>query len=278
MKFVLAALVFVIGFSFQGFAYAALEKDSHSATATEVFYTQISTLIPGQTRYSSRNVEEKIAALVKSGDAVFNQATGKWTFKYYDHLSAFPIHDSLPVVKTAFGYLLADGHHHVMSSLAIGAEWLPVHIIGDFSDLSFEELWLKAEKEGMAYLYQIDGTKAAHPPASFHELQEDPNRYFAAVAARKLPPDNLDMKISKGAAYPLWIKIGKDVPFIEFKIADVLYRHHLTYAYEMGNNVDDLVDFVEAARMILTEDSIPELKFVPSRTYYMDVDPTQFDI
>jgi hypothetical protein len=73
-----------------------------------------------------------------------------------------------------------------------------------------------------AYLYTTSGEKLL-PPKKFSELKDDTNRYFAAITARKYTSNPDGSYASKGALYPLWIKVDKDIPFIEFKIANGLF-------------------------------------------------------
>lgn len=238
-------------------------QESSEKAVSSVFYTHISELFPSQLRYASKNVTEKAQKILKNKDAVWDENQSKWEYKYYNGLSALAEKDAIPVVKAPFGYALIDGHHNVLSSISVGADWIPVILVDDLSNMSYEDFWEKAEDMGWAYLYDINGQKS-YPPTSFDQLQDDPNRYFAAIAARKylneFDPNSI------GAEYPIWIKIGKDIPFIEFKISDALWNSGVIYSYDMGDNPSE--EFVEAARRALIEANIPGLKVIPERTHY----------
>jgi hypothetical protein len=236
------------------------------------FYLHYLDILPGQLRYSSQNVEEKVKGLIKKERATWNEEAKKWEFKYNDGKSALPKEESLPVVKGPMGYVLADGHHDVLSNLALGVEWIPIRIVKDLSQLSEQEFWSQAEAEGWVYLYDLKGEKKL-PPRNFNELVNDPNRYFAAIMARKCKVEG-NLEDSIGADYPLWIKIGKDIPFIEFMISDIMMKHGLIYSDEMEDHPP--VEFVEKVRDILKEDHPAGLRVIPTRIHYSQIQLTAF--
>lgn len=242
----------------------AAEQDNPGEQVHYVSYHQI---FPAQLRYSSQNVTEKVGKAISKGNAAWNEKENKWILKYDEGKSILSEKEALPVVLASFGYVLADGHHDVLSSIQLQAEMIPVRVIADLSQLEIEDFWKEAEKKGWAYLYAIGGQRSL-PPQYFTDLQDDLNRYFAAITARKYV--NEDMKESSGAEYPLWIKIGKDIPFIEFKISDVLWMHGLIYNEDLHGN-PPTEEFVELARKVLLEANIEGLRVVPERTYFKDL-------
>jgi len=227
-------------------------------------YVRIDTLTPGQLRYSSKNVEEKIQQLIQKKEVYYNSDTGCYVGKYFQGKSAFPETEPLPVVRSCFGLVLIDNHHHTLAALSLDLPWVPIKEVADLSTLSSEAFWKQAEEKGWVYLYDLSGKKGI-PPKNFTDLQEDPNRYFAALTARKCSSDG-DMSQSKGAQYPLWIKVGNDIPFIEFRISDALYAQHFLYLYSMGDDPDQ--ESVEKARQILLEAHISGLRVIPKRTHW----------
>ncbi|MCC5831706.1 MAG: ParB/Srx family N-terminal domain-containing protein [Chlamydiales bacterium] len=230
-------------------------------------YTHIEEMTPGQIRFSSKNVEEKVVQALLKGDAFFNPLEGTFIGKYYGGKSLFPEEEALPVVKGRHGYVLADGHHHVLTALALGLPWVPTKEIADLSHLAEDAFWVEMEQKGWVHLYGLDGVKRL-PPADFNLLEEDPNRYFAAITARKCGEDG-NLSRSRGAEYPLWIKVGKDIPFIEFKISDALFASGFRYEYNMGNNPDEAT--VEEARCILIKADIPGLRLVKERKHWKEI-------
>jgi|GEM_PF-2101425 len=225
-------------------------------------YITITDLTPGQLRYSQLNVNEKIAAARKKNS------------RYNNNTSI--LSTPLPVILAPFGPVLVDGHHDTLASIALGATTIPVFVLQDFSTLTVEEFWQQATKEGLVYPYTLDNKYQL--PTTFDALQDDPNRFFAALIARKCVKDpNTGAMIAvaspktKLGDYPVWIKFGNKIPFIEFKISDTLKAHGLVYNNAWGENVS--VEFVEAARAILLKYPITGLKVIPVRTKVIDNSP-----
>lgn len=230
-----------------------------------VKYVSIDELFPAQIRYSLLNMKDKANKAIIKGDAVWND-DGGWEYKFDNGNSILSTKDALPVVRASFGYVLIDGHHDVLSSMHLQARTVPIHVIEDVSYLSRDEFWREAEGRGWAYLYTIDGRKAA-PPTSFYDLTDDPNRYFAAITVRKFTANEDDTYSSKGAEYPLWVKVNKDIPFIEFKIANVLYENGFVYNPDhMGRPPAESV--AERARQIIIDADIEGLRVVPYRIHH----------
>lgn len=231
-----------------------------------VEYISISEVFPAQVRYSMLNMKDKANRAIIKGDAVWDESSSSWEYKFNDGTSILSEKDALPVVLAPFGYVLIDGHHDVLSSLHLQAQTVPVKVIEDLSHLSRDEFWREAEERGWSYLYRIDGSKAL-PPTSFHELIDDSNRYFAAITARKFTSNENGNYTSKGAEYPLWVKVNKDIPFIEFKIANVLFDNGFVYNPDhMGNPPAESV--MERARKILLDADIEDLRVVPYRIHH----------
>ncbi len=229
-----------------------------------VVYLHYSQLLPGQVRYSSQNVKQKIEHALKKQDVVWNVNTARHEGKYFNGKSLFPEEEALPVIQAPFGLVLADGHHHTLAAITLQVEWIPIKVMADLSHLTADQFWTAAEQQGWVFLYDLEGNKTA-PLQNFDHLLDDPNRYFAAFTARKCLA-NGDLATSYGAEYPVWIKVGKDIPFIEFRIADVWRQAGIHYDYEMGENPD--AAFVEKARAVLINAHIPGLRVVPTRMHY----------
>ncbi|MBA3238040.1 MAG: hypothetical protein H0T62_06780 [Parachlamydiaceae bacterium] len=258
----LLTLCFIVSMKVIAFAHEKMSKKDRST----VTYVHFRNLFPSQLRFSTQNVKQKVRNILKKKNAVWDESTSQWSYKYYDGLSALSEKDSIPVVKAPFGYALIDGHHNVLSNIAVSSEWIPVKVIDDYSHLSIDAFWAKTELMGWAYLKTINGKKSV-PPILFSELQDDPNRYFAAIAARKYK--NEADRDSSGAEYPVWVKVGKDIPFIEFMISDAMWKRGLVYSYDMGDNPP--IEFVESARQVLLESDLKGLRVIPSRIHYKDL-------
>lgn len=241
----------------------------HRKEDDSVEYVSISEVFPAQIRYSILNMKDKANRRIIKGDAVWNEAC--WEYSHNNGTSILSEKNALPVVRTSFGYVLVDGHHDVLSSLHLEAGTVPVNVVEDVSDLSADEFWQEAENRGWSYLYTISGEKAS-PPSSFADLIDDPNRYFAALIARKFKLDDDGSYVSKGAEYPLWVKVNNDIPFIEFKISNALYEAGFVYSPDhMGKPPAENV--AERARKILLEAEIEGLRVIPYRIHYEKIKP-----
>jgi hypothetical protein len=240
-------------------------------------YLPIAQIHPGQLRKSDLNVRAKVRRAIERHIAV-ERGGGATSYELgYDHgHSILPPDEPLPVIKGPpdVGYVLVDGHHDVLASLALGATTVPVQQVADLSELSEADFWERAARDGYVYPYAIGGQRET-PPRRFDDLVDDPNRYFAAVTARMCKTKGDDAGRSLGAEYPLWVKIGRDVPFIEFKISDRLTAAHFDYgatkAYQ-DDPADPPSDVVARARAILVgEPRVDGLRVVPARVPYMKI-------
>ena len=213
-------------------------------TTKKVTYFPIAKLMPGQVRYSELNVQQKVNNALKSG-AVKAAAQGH-NLAYDDGKSTISLDKPLRVIKAPFGYILIGGHHRVLASVRLGAQTVPVIVVKDLSTLPIAQFWEQAEQQGYIYPYGLSGKKQGLPD-SFKDLVDDPNRYFAALISR-------DQKAAQGTTC-IVIKKDTAVPFIDFKIADVLYANGIHYRNDMGNTPP--TELVEQARKILTEHNVP---------------------
>ncbi|HBY05620.1 TPA: hypothetical protein DEG75_01590 [Candidatus Dependentiae bacterium] len=220
----------------------------------DILFVNLSQLRPTQVRYSSENVNDKVTKAIKQGDT--NKEFS--TFKYDNGQSIFSTKDALPVIatnidseeKTPLFYLI-DGHHSALASFKVKAKTIPVKI----EDIYYPApgtnfFWEWAQKHQYTYLKDTDGSLRI--PEDFNTLTNDPIRYFAALAARKFEKDT-NYKNSTGAEFPLWVKIGKDIPFIEFHIADALIEASFVYNYGDEKDKKLFQEKIEFARIILTK-------------------------
>lgn len=224
-------------------------------------YVSLALIRPAQHRYASMNVTDKINRSENFGFH-FDDHNQK-VFHFDDGRSIFPEKNAIPAIETPHGYVLCDGHHSAMASFSLGCQTIPVRIFQTIPHPLGEKFWLWAETSNFAYLIDMEG-KRRQPPAELDQLQDDPLRYFAAITARKF--ENPTLQDSFGYDYPLWIKVGKDTPFIEMRIADKLRTHGFIYQY--GDEQKDLEGLIEAARVILIADPIPNLKLLQNKEKY----------
>jgi len=250
------------------FIFTLLLSFNSELRAETVEYVEIQNIHPAQLRYSSKNVERKVKKAKKRGLAFRKEGSSNWSYAFNNGTSIIAPESALPIIKSPIGFVLIDGHHAILSSLALEATHVPIKEIADLSYLTEEEFWFEAEKHGWAYLYDLNGERH-FPPKTFSKLQDDSNRYFAAIAARKYPADG-NTEMATGLEYPLWIKVGKDIPFIEFMISDALWSAGFVYKYD--TDYEQFIQLVEEARPILLKADIPGLRIVPEKIHYTDID------
>lgn len=234
------------------------------------FYVHYRLVFPGQTRYSSAVANQKAQHLIDQGAARWDKKTFRWIAKYEEGQAVLSLKDPIPVIKACFGYVAIDGHHHVIASLLMGANRIPILVKADLSHVKENEFWDKAEEHEWVYQWRLDGTKKK-PPRSFLALEDDPNRYFATVSVRKIKDKGKQLAKSTGAEYPLWIKIGRGRPFAEFYISDALKQAGIEYNYQMGKEIPQ--EFVEKARKALVAANLPGIIIVPERLHYSQLQP-----
>ncbi|HXF90354.1 MAG TPA: ParB-like protein [Candidatus Nitrosotenuis sp.] len=236
-------------------------------TKSDTVYISPTLLLPSQVRYSRRNVEDKITLACQRGDVYFDLNTKTYHFRYDHDKSMFSLQDPVHTIKTQQGLVLADGHHSVLASLALGCKTIPILSINHWNGPINEDFWRWAEEKNYAYRQDLDG-RHLPVPYSFLALKDDPLRYFAAISARKF--EVISGKLtSRGADYPLWVKIGRDIAFTEMRIANELYQAGFRYHYGQ-ETAPDFSKMIEKARQILKNHPIDGLKFMPTREHYLE--------
>lgn len=235
-------------------------------SANDPFYHPIDQINPGQLRYTKVNVTTKKMKLEKNK-------------QQFDHRhSSLSVVDRLVVVKgpKEIGYVLIDGHHEYLACKALGDITLPIFVLEDLSALSAKEFYAYAFENNFIYPVSISG-ELQYPKKgwfSWGELVDDPNRLFASISALhcvKKKDNSLvyfkNPNATERPKFPLWIKRAWkkiEIAFIEFKIANQLYKHGIHYQYEMGANPNSLEveALIEKARNILTQDPVGNLELL----------------
>lgn len=138
--------------------------------------------------------------------------------------SFYPASEALNVILTDYGLVLLDGHHGTLTAIFYGTRTLPVRIVADYRGKAASTLWPELESVGRAHLTSLSGEKKI-PPASFAELENDILRYFTALVAYKyFVTSPTEIVATPPSSAALWIKINNSIPFIEFTLADILYK------------------------------------------------------
>lgn len=225
-------------------------------------YVPLSHLIPSQHRFSEANVKEKVISALIARSILLPD--GRYLGRYDNGRSLYALSEAVPVVATPCGYLLTDGHHSALATYRLGCQTLPLQIIDNWQQGINEDFWLWAAAKDYAYLKK-NGGALAFPPPPLTELEDDPLRYFVGISARKFGP-NLSLEESRGADYPLWIKIGKDSPFVEWYLTDHLYS--LKFQYQYGDEKEGCQTLIERARHLLRAHPLPGVKIVDEYVNY----------
>jgi hypothetical protein len=189
-------------------------------------FIDIGRLVPGQTRISIQRGREKVAKQVEYDGFVVSDGEARPAFD--DGRATVPLAVKKPVVLMPGGRaLVLDGNHQLLASLLAGAERVPVDVVADMSDLGEDAFWERAGAEGWTYLNQMGGAPGSVAEASYTKLDDDPLRMVMTEVALKAAV--IDGKTvyedSSRLDSRVWVKLkGPTVDFIEFKLADVLYR------------------------------------------------------
>jgi len=145
----------------------------------------------------------------------------------YDHQRAlYGMHKKIRAVFYRGKLFVIDGHHRALVSIYAGAQTIPVKIEADLSHLSRAKFVQSMEARGWAnwrnYLNQ------PMSPVDFCDMIDDPNFQLARLIIRRvnvsLENGQLNLTRSRGAEFPVAVKINSDVPFFENHIADALRR------------------------------------------------------
>ncbi len=223
----------------------------NSFSVGDKLFVDIKLLRPTQLRKSEANIADKI---MKSKGIIYDE--GK---------SMFSLDEAVPVFKGIGGFLyLIDGHHSVMASLQNNAKTMPILILDDLSDLSIQNFWEIAINKNYAYLQDFNG-QTQSPPSGFNDLIEDPVRYFAAITAFKCTPGKPieAQEYAKYLSNPLWLKVGKSLPFIEFNMANQLYKHNFLFHNEDRLDKAKMATQVETAREIFLANPLEGIILLP---------------
>lgn len=226
--------------------YASKGQMTIKEITKNAFYLHVSDILPGQNRISLQNVERKFLK-------INTKNAREQRFEFDQGRSPYPSKKALPVVKSSFGFVLADGHHDVMAALKLNADTMPVYIIEDLSHLSIDDFWREAEKKNYVFLKTLAGVRKI-PPRNFSQLEDDPNRYLASLLARKVE-DVSKWSQSEGAETPVWIKLNAQ-RFVEFYLGDILRRNGIVFGKNMSNRLSE--SFIERCHHALLADPPPD--------------------
>jgi hypothetical protein len=182
----------------------------------EVAYVSMKDIVPGQMRYSQKNIDLKVQSVKKNKGIIIQN--GQVALQHDGGKSAFSLKEAAPVMKIKdragnVKYVLKDAHHDTLANRAFAQQagigdqaTMPVRVKNDFSDMSYRNFWRHAYKNYLVDLIGVDGRSYLNrPPQSFDDMKDDPVRYFVTISARK-GGNNQTIEESFGADFPLWYK------------------------------------------------------------------------
>ncbi len=232
-------------------------------------YIPIALLSPGQIRFTQANVDTKAVKLSRSKG-------------HYDNgNSSIEAINPIPVVLGPDNLIiLVDSHHECLAAQKIGDTTAPVLVVDDLRHLNRLAFFKQAQANNYIYPFDFMGDLIPMPETGWYtwsQMQDDPNRLFAAFTAWKCGNNGKwakDPNATQDPAYPLWIKKAHEkvkIAFIEFKMATVLYQAGLRYDYAWGTNPNDerVAQFTEQARSVLVkaldEERISSFDLIPEK-------------
>ena len=69
--------------------------------------------------------------------------------------------------------------------------------------------------------------------------------------------------------HPVWLKIGKDIPFVEFVIADIIRKNGFVYNEKWQGEIPS--DELEKVRKAVVNANVPGLKVVKEKLHYKEI-------
>lgn len=252
---------------------------------------------PGQIRIAQAGAQEKVQEAIKQGYAI-KKDDGTLEPQFNNKTSIISDKDPLPVVVVTTGgttwLILLDGHHDYMANEKAGGTTVYVEIKDDLRNTPESALWETLKKKGYIYATNLQG-KEVPLPEKFNQLENDPYRFFVKMAMWECKTPETALKESKGGTkelqYPLAVKwkdkkfnpykvivAGEEFVlnklFIEFKVADALYKYGPAYGFHQAGDEKRKETFasqVEIARQILNDHPVESFNLIPEKTHYTEI-------
>lgn len=209
---------------------AGAEVVVFNSAARHAFYP-LKALVASQGRYSFERFKSALKKDLKKTPTKYDAKNAQWSFAYDQGRSMLPLSKTITGVFYRGKIHVIDGHHKVLSSLYLGGLTIPVHLVGDWSDLSPQEF--VAQMQSQHYSYFRDSLGKPIPHRHWCDLIDDANLQLARFLFRKVEIEysNERLKIidTSGSEFPIMLKINDDIPFFEFEVADTLRRHGVDF-------------------------------------------------
>lgn len=223
-----------------------------------VAFVPVAAVEAGQNRFSFIRLTAALKKLSKLENLDNDKARNAGYIAAYDHgRSFFPKYRKTTGLYYRGKVYILDGHHRALLSTYLGAETMPMEIIADWSHLDPDAFLVEMYNHGYSYFLNYMGEP--QNPLDLCDLLDDP---YLALARELLLRVDIQVKVIKlkkkaknkgampkykikildrrGSSLPIAIKINRDIPFLEFEIADRLRRAGVQW-----NSADTLTPEIE---------------------------------
>lgn len=193
----------------------------------EIAYYPIGSISGLQSRFSfHRFVSTLEKAMIKNG-LEWDSKKDRWRFAHDERKAAYGPKKRLTGIFYRGRIFIVDGHHRALVSLYTGAQTVPVHVLGDWSQKYSPDQFLEALQE-QQYSYFRTARGQWTKPVDLCDMVDDPNlqlaRFLIYRINAKMDGKKLLLENGRGAEKPVAVKLNQDIHFYEFEIADALSR------------------------------------------------------
>ncbi len=206
----------------------------------ETSFISILRLVPGQDQISYLNAFEKLRSKYKKWQVSWSEKNNKYELAFDKGKSLLPLNRPIKVLSSPDGFLVIDGHHHLIMSLFVGASKIPVYVMGKIPSLSMRT-WKRLIERKTVYFQKTTIEKLANEKPKITELSDNPYRFLASKLALKIKMSykngEVNVNEKKGNKNAIWIKINEGFPFVEFYIADVIQKAGIIFDPKWGERI-----------------------------------------
>lgn len=181
-----------------------------------------------QGRFSWASVQRKLSKGFEfETDAYVDKKQDQWIFSHDRSRSFYPARKHIRGIFYRGRIFIIDGHHRALISTYLGADTIPVQIVGDLSErFSPKELGEYLGRKNLSYNRNSRGR--ATEPVDLCEMVDDPNLELARILLTRVDVQfsrgRLNIENVRGKKWTIGAKTDEDIPFLEFEVADSLRR------------------------------------------------------
>lgn len=225
---------------------------------------------PGQFRYSIENVNRHLQDMAEENQLEWDHTRRRWERHRKALLS---LDEAVPVIRTDRGYLLLDGHHHVMAALYLRSRKFPVHVVEDLTGRSQNYQARRIRELQLTNYRGLDGNW--HRISWFSRMQDDPLLMVVRRLRFRIVMKSDGHIRGSGSSFPVWIAFKGD-PYAELKIADALHAAGFRLPQNFSGEVSPEMEEQIRRHLVRMADERPELlrgiEIVRERQGIADID------